>query len=81
MEDKPKSVKSGDAAVVKLAPQKPMVVDPFSNVARLAGFLPSWTSFEHTENIALGGLMIFWLLLTTFFFWFLENIQDKLFTK
>lgn len=31
LEDAPKFVKSGDAAIVKLIPQKPMVVEPFSN--------------------------------------------------
>lgn len=35
LEDAPKFVKSGDAAIVKLIPLKPMVVEPFSNYAPL----------------------------------------------
>merc|ERR1719419_486457 len=38
LEDHPKFVKSGDAAIVKLIPQKPMVVEPFSNYAPLGRF-------------------------------------------
>lgn len=38
LEDNPKFVKSGDAAIVKLLPQKPMVVEPFSNYPPLGRF-------------------------------------------
>merc|ERR1739838_392846 len=38
LEDHPKFVKSGDAAIVKLIPQKPMVVESFSNYAPLGRF-------------------------------------------
>lgn len=38
LEDAPKFVKSGDAAIVKLIPQKPMVVEPFSNYPPLGRF-------------------------------------------
>merc|ERR1711921_56223 len=38
LEDHPKFVKSGDAAIVKLIPQKPMVVEPFSNYPPLGRF-------------------------------------------
>ncbi|CAG5889751.1 unnamed protein product [Menidia menidia] len=38
LEDNPKFVKSGDAAIVKLIPQKPMVVEPFSNYPPLGRF-------------------------------------------
>lgn len=38
LEDHPKSVKSGDAAIVKMIPQKPMVVEPFSSYAPLGRF-------------------------------------------
>ncbi|XP_077598953.1 elongation factor 1-alpha-like [Stigmatopora nigra] len=38
LEDNPKFVKSGDAAIVKMVPQKPMVVEPFSNYAPLGRF-------------------------------------------
>lgn len=39
LEDAPKFVKSGDAAIVKLVPQKPMVVESFSNYPPLGVFL------------------------------------------
>uniref|UniRef100_A0A4W6DNT7 Elongation factor 1-alpha n=1 Tax=Lates calcarifer TaxID=8187 RepID=A0A4W6DNT7_LATCA len=38
LEDNPKMVKSGDAAIVKLLPQKPMVVEPFSEYPPLGRF-------------------------------------------
>merc|ERR1719309_253622 len=38
MEDDPKSVKSGDAAIVKLIPSKPMCVEPFSDYPPLGRF-------------------------------------------
>ncbi|KAM6903642.1 elongation factor 1-alpha-like [Lycodopsis pacificus] len=38
IEDDPKFVKSGDAAIVKLIPQKPMCVEPFSDYAPLGRF-------------------------------------------
>uniref|UniRef100_A0A3B4BIM6 GTP-eEF1A C-terminal domain-containing protein n=1 Tax=Periophthalmus magnuspinnatus TaxID=409849 RepID=A0A3B4BIM6_9GOBI len=38
LEDNPKSVKSGDAAIVKMIPQKPMVVESFSNYPPLGRF-------------------------------------------
>lgn len=38
LEDAPKFVKSGDAAIVKLNPQKPMVVESFSNYPPLGMF-------------------------------------------
>lgn len=38
LEDQPKFVKSGDAAIVKLIPQKPMVVEPFSNYPPLGQY-------------------------------------------
>ncbi|XP_068603115.1 elongation factor 1-alpha-like [Brachionichthys hirsutus] len=38
LEDLPKSVKSGDAAIVKLVPQKPMVVEPFADYPPLGRF-------------------------------------------
>uniref|UniRef100_A0A8C2Z5W2 Tr-type G domain-containing protein n=1 Tax=Cyclopterus lumpus TaxID=8103 RepID=A0A8C2Z5W2_CYCLU len=38
LEDAPKFVKSGDAAIVKLIPQKPMVVEPFSSYPPLGRF-------------------------------------------
>uniref|UniRef100_A0AAQ5YF20 Tr-type G domain-containing protein n=1 Tax=Amphiprion ocellaris TaxID=80972 RepID=A0AAQ5YF20_AMPOC len=38
LEDGPKFVKSGDAAIVKLIPQKPMVVESFSNYPPLGRF-------------------------------------------
>uniref|UniRef100_A0A3Q4MYR3 Elongation factor 1-alpha-like n=1 Tax=Neolamprologus brichardi TaxID=32507 RepID=A0A3Q4MYR3_NEOBR len=38
LEDSPKFVKSGDAAIVKLIPQKPMVVESFSNYPPLGRF-------------------------------------------
>uniref|UniRef100_A0A8C4FCP4 Elongation factor 1-alpha n=1 Tax=Dicentrarchus labrax TaxID=13489 RepID=A0A8C4FCP4_DICLA len=38
LEDSPKFVKSGDAAIVKLIPQKPMVVEPFSSYPPLGRF-------------------------------------------
>uniref|UniRef100_A0A3Q3WHY7 GTP-eEF1A C-terminal domain-containing protein n=1 Tax=Mola mola TaxID=94237 RepID=A0A3Q3WHY7_MOLML len=38
LEDLPKFVKSGDAAIVKLIPQKPMVVEPFSSYPPLGRF-------------------------------------------
>ncbi|GLD47122.1 elongation factor 1-alpha-like protein [Lates japonicus] len=38
LEDNPKFVKSGDAAIVKLLPQKPMVVEPFSDYPPLGRF-------------------------------------------
>jgi len=38
MEDDPKSVKSGDAAIVKLIPSKPMCVEPFSEYPPLGRF-------------------------------------------
>ncbi|XP_061679840.1 elongation factor 1-alpha-like [Syngnathoides biaculeatus] len=38
LEDYPKFVKSGDAAIVKMIPQKPMVVEPFSVYAPLGRF-------------------------------------------
>jgi len=38
IEDDPKSVKSGDAAIVKLIPSKPMCVEPFSEYPPLGRF-------------------------------------------
>uniref|UniRef100_G3NBX6 Tr-type G domain-containing protein n=1 Tax=Gasterosteus aculeatus aculeatus TaxID=481459 RepID=G3NBX6_GASAC len=38
IEDAPKFVKSGDAAIVVMVPQKPMVVEPFSNYPPLGRF-------------------------------------------
>jgi len=38
MEDNPKAVKSGDSAVVKLIPSKPMCVESFSEYAPLGRF-------------------------------------------
>jgi len=38
MEDFPKKVKSGDAAIVKMIPSKPMCVEPFSQYAPLGRF-------------------------------------------
>jgi len=38
IEDFPKSLKSGDASIVKLVPSKPMVVEPFTNYAPLGRF-------------------------------------------
>jgi len=38
MEDFPKKVKSGDAAIVKMIPSKPMCVEPFSKYAPLGRF-------------------------------------------
>jgi len=37
-EEFPKSIKSGDAAIVKMTPSKPMVVEPFSAFAPLGRF-------------------------------------------
>jgi elongation factor 1-alpha len=37
-EEEPKSIKSGDAAIVKLVPQKPMCVEPFSEYPPLGRF-------------------------------------------
>merc|ERR1711977_792833 len=37
-EDNPKFIKSGDAAIVKLIPSKPMCVEPFSEFAPLGRF-------------------------------------------
>lgn len=51
------------------------------SVARLDGFLPSWAVFEHgLEKIAMGGLIKFGLLFTTFVT-FIENIPEKILTK
>ena len=38
LEDNPKDVKSGDAAIVEMVPQKPMCVEPFSEYAPLGRF-------------------------------------------
>merc|ERR1712050_584051 len=38
IEDNPKFVKSGDAAIVKMIPSKPMCVEPFSSYAPLGRF-------------------------------------------
>lgn len=38
LEENPKMVKSGDAAIVKLVPSKPMVVEPFSEYPPLGRF-------------------------------------------
>ena len=38
LEDNPKSVKSGDAAIVKLIPSKPMCVEAFSDYPPLGRF-------------------------------------------
>lgn len=38
LEDAPKFVKSGDAAIVVMVPQKPMVVEKFSEYAPLGRF-------------------------------------------
>ena len=35
LEDNPRKIKSGDAAIVKLIPTKPMVVESFSEFAPL----------------------------------------------
>jgi len=38
LEDNPKAVKSGDAAIIELVPQKPMCVEPFSEYPPLGRF-------------------------------------------
>ena len=38
LEDNPKSVKSGDAAIVRMTPSKPMCVEAFSEYAPLGRF-------------------------------------------
>lgn len=38
LEDNPKFVKSGDACIVTMVPQKPMCVEPFTNYAPLGRF-------------------------------------------
>lgn len=38
MEDSPANVKSGDAAIVEMVPQKPMCVEAFSDYAPLGRF-------------------------------------------
>ncbi|KAI8874463.1 EF-Tu/eEF-1alpha/eIF2-gamma C-terminal domain-containing protein, partial [Ramicandelaber brevisporus] len=38
IEDQPKSVKSGDAAIVKMVPSKPMCVEAFTEYAPLGRF-------------------------------------------
>ncbi|TNN23234.1 Elongation factor 1-alpha [Liparis tanakae] len=38
LEDAPKSIKSGDAAMITLIPQKPMVVEPFASYPPLGRF-------------------------------------------
>jgi len=38
LEDNPQHVKSGDAAIVNMVPQKPMCVEPFSEYAPLGRF-------------------------------------------
>ena len=38
LEDNPTSVKSGDAAIVEMIPQKPMCVEPFAEYAPLGRF-------------------------------------------
>uniref|UniRef100_A0A4W6DNE1 Elongation factor 1-alpha n=1 Tax=Lates calcarifer TaxID=8187 RepID=A0A4W6DNE1_LATCA len=59
LEDNPKMVKSGDAAIVKLAPQKPMVVEPFSNYAPLGKFCSQrHTTHKHKGLIMLGTCTI-----------------------
>lgn len=47
LEDAPKFVKSGDAAIVKLNPQKPMVVESFSNYPPLGMFFFFWWLCHH----------------------------------
>lgn len=38
LEENPKKIKSGDAAIVKLVPSKPMVVEPYSEFPQLGEF-------------------------------------------
>jgi elongation factor 1-alpha len=38
IEDKPKSIKSGDAAIVKMVPSKPMCVEAFTDYPPLGRF-------------------------------------------
>lgn len=38
MEETPKAIKSGDAAIIELVPQKPMVVEAFNDYAPLGRF-------------------------------------------
>jgi len=38
IEDNPKSIKSGDSAIVKMVPQKPMCVEAFAEYAPLGRF-------------------------------------------
>ena len=45
LEDSPKSVKSGDAAIVKLIPQKPMVVEAFSSYPPLGMCISNSTTW------------------------------------
>jgi len=65
MEDNPKSVKSGDSAVVKMIPQKPMCVEAFAEYAPLGRFavrdmkqtvaVGVIKSVEKAEKAAAGG--------------------------
>lgn len=42
LEDNPKSLKSGDAAIVEMIPGKPMCVESFSEYPPLGKFIPLW---------------------------------------
>merc|ERR1711975_52400 len=51
-EEFPKSIKSGDAAIVRLVPSKPMVVEAFSEFPPLGRFAVRYMK----QTVAVGGI-------------------------
>ena len=53
-EDAPKFIKSGDAAIVKLLPSKPMCVEPFSDYPPLGRFAVR----DMRQTVAVGVIKV-----------------------
>jgi elongation factor 1-alpha len=55
-EDAPKFIKSGDAAIVKLVPSKPMCVEPFAQFPPLGRFAVR----DMRQTVAVGVIKVNW---------------------
>ena len=59
-EDAPKFIKSGDAAIVKLLPSKPMCVEPFADYPPLGRFAVR----DMRQTVAVGVIKVSYLVLS-----------------
>lgn len=70
LEDNPKSLKSGDAAIVEMIPGKPMCVESFSQYPPLGkGTAPSWSPVEERGGCVGADLTLAMLSLSQYPHW------------